>query len=80
MHCTVLLMPMRYSALLVLCAGSPLGTGGHFADDIANKILNVCDINDYIIGTFMYECLYVNISDIFRSYFQRNADVHDHNL
>ena len=46
----------------------------------ANKILNVCDINDYIIGTFMYECLYGNIPDIFRSYFQRNADVHDRNL
>ena len=46
----------------------------------ANKVLNVCDINDYIIGTFMYECLYGNIPDIFRSYFQRNADVHDHNL
>ena len=46
----------------------------------ANKILKVCDINDYIVGTFMYECLYGNIPDIFRSYFQRNADVHDHNL
>ena len=46
----------------------------------ANKILNVSDINDYIIGIFMYECLYGNIPDIFRNYFQRNADVHDHNL
>ena len=46
----------------------------------ANKILNVCDNNDYIIGTFMYECLNGNIPDIFRSYFQRNAAVHDHNL
>ena len=24
----------------------------------ANKILKVCDINDYIVGTCMYECLY----------------------
>ena len=46
----------------------------------ATKILNVCDINDYIIGTFMYECLKGNIPDIFRNYFQRNAAVHDHNL
>ena len=46
----------------------------------ANKILNVSDINDYIIGIFMYECLHGNIPDIFRNYFQRNADVHDHNL
>ena len=46
----------------------------------ANKILNVCDISDYIIGTFMYEYLYGNIPDIFISYFQRNADAHDHNL
>ena len=34
----------------------------------ANKILNVCDINDYIIGTFMFECLYDNFPDIFRNY------------
>ena len=46
----------------------------------ANKILNVYDINDYIIGSFMYECLYGTIPEIFRNYFQRNADVHDHNL
>ena len=46
----------------------------------ANKILNVSDINNYIIGIFMYECLYGNIHDIFRNCFQRNADVHDHNL
>ena len=46
----------------------------------ANKVLNIYDINDYIIDTFMYECLYGNIPDMFRNYFQRNADVHDHNL
>ena len=46
----------------------------------ANKILNVYDINDSIIGSFMYECLYGTIPEIFRNYFQRNADVHDHNL
>ena len=28
----------------------------------------------------MYECLYGNIPDIFRNYFQRNAGVHGHNL
>ena len=33
-----------------------------------------------MIGTVMYECLYGNIPDIFRSYFQRNADVHAHNI
>ena len=46
----------------------------------ADKFLNVSDINYYIIGIFMYECLYGNIPDIFRNYFQRNAAVHDHNL
>ena len=47
---------------------------------LANKILNISDINDYIVGIFMYECLHGNIPDIFRGYFQRNADEHDHNL
>ena len=46
----------------------------------ANKILNFYDINDYIIGSFMYESLSGNIPDIFRNYFQRNVDVHDHYL
>ena len=45
-----------------------------------NKILKVCDIDDYIIGTFMYEYLHENIPELFRNSFQRNADVHDHNL
>ena len=35
----------------------------------ANKVPNIYDINDYIIGTFMYEYLYGNIPDIFRNYF-----------
>ena len=46
----------------------------------AKKLQNIHDINDYIIATFMYECLYGNIPDIFRNYFQRNSDVHDHNI
>ena len=46
----------------------------------ANKILNVSDINDYTIGIFMCECLHGNIPDVFRHYYQLNADVNDHNL
>ena len=34
----------------------------------ANKIMNVHGINDYIIGTFMYGCLYGNSPDIFRTH------------
>ena len=41
----------------------------------ANKILNVSDINDYIIWISMYECLHGNIPDIFRNYFQRNTEM-----
>ena len=36
-------------------------------------------ISIIIIGTFKYECLYGNIPEIFRNYFQSNADVYDHN-
>ena len=32
------------------------------------------------MGTLMYKCLYGNIPDIFRNYFQRTVKVHDHNL
>ena len=47
---------------------------------LGNKILNVYDINNYIIGTFRYEPLYGNIPQIIVNYFSRNAGVHDHNL
>ena len=46
----------------------------------ANSILNVSDISDNIVGISTYGCLYDNISDIFRKYFQRKVDVHDQKL
>ena len=42
----------------------------------ANRILNVTDINDYTIGSFMYEYIYGNVTDIFNNYSQRNRDIH----
>ena len=42
----------------------------------ANRILNVTDINDYTIGTFMYEYIFGNVTDIFNNCFQRNRDIH----
>ena len=55
-------------------------SSSHRALIFCKQNLNVYDINDYIIGSFMYECLYGTIPEIFRNYFQRNVDVHDHNL
>ena len=46
----------------------------------ANRILNVTDINDYTIGTFMYEYIDGNVTDIFNNYFQRNRDIHGLNI
>ena len=62
---------------IITCSPFRANTGPLY---VANKILNVYDINDYIIGSFLYECLYGNISEIFRNYFQRNGYVPDHNL
>ena len=46
----------------------------------ANRILNVTDINDYTIGTFMYEYIDGNGTDIFNNYFQRNRYIHGLNI
>ena len=46
----------------------------------ANRILNVTDINDYTIGTFMYEYIFGNVTDIFNNCFQRNRDIHGLNI
>ena len=34
----------------------------------ANRILNLVDINDYIIGTFMYKYMHGNVTDIFNNF------------
>ena len=48
----------------------------------ANKLLNVCDINSYTIGIFMYQFVNGNLPDIFNGFFVRNRDrnVHQYNV
>ena len=53
-------------------------SSSHRAPLFCQKIPNFCDIIDHITGVRMD--VYGNIPEIFRNYFQRNADVHDHNL
>ena len=71
----IYLIPKKHYRIIT-CSPFRAHTGPLY---FANKILNVYYINDYIIGSFVYECLYGNIPELFRNYFQRNADVHDHN-
>ena len=40
----------------------------------ANKLLNVCDINSYTIGIFIYQFVNGNHPDIFIGFFVRNRD------
>ena len=48
----------------------------------ANKLLNVCDINSYTIGIFVYQFVKGNLPDIFNGFFVRNRDrnVHQYNV
>ena len=46
----------------------------------ANKLLNVCDINSYTIGIFMYQFVNGNLPDIFNGFFVRNRNVHQYNV
>ena len=45
----------------------------------ARRILSVTDINLYMSGIFMYQCLYCSIPRLSDDFFQRNNDVHGHN-
>ena len=45
----------------------------------ARRILSVNDINNYMTGIFMYQCINDNIPEVFDNFFQRNNSVHDHN-
>ena len=45
----------------------------------AGRILSVTDLNLYMSGVFMYQCLNCSIPKVFDDFFQRNNDVHGHN-
>ena len=42
--------------------------------------MNVADINDYIIGTFMYHYMDGNISNTFQNCFQIYRIIHDYDI
>ena len=44
----------------------------------ANKLLNVCDINLYTIGIFIYQFVNENLPDIFNCFFEWNRDRNVH--
>ena len=45
---------------------------------LANRLLNVNGINDYVIGIFMYNYLHGDTPNVFTDYFIRNRDIHHH--
>ena len=45
----------------------------------ARRIHSVNDINNYMTGIFMYQCINGNIPEVFDNFFQRNNSVHGHN-
>ena len=46
--------------------------------DIPREFTKTTKYSYYVIGTFMYDYLFGNITDIFRNFCQRNCDVHDY--
>ena len=44
----------------------------------ANKMLSVSDINIYLTGTFMYQCIHKEAPEMFLNLFHTNSDFHDH--
>ena len=47
---------------------------------ITNKILNVTDINTYIIRIFMYDSMDENVPNSFHFFFQINRNIHDYDV
>ena len=46
---------------------------------IANQMLDIFDINDYMVSIFIYKNFKVQKSNLFSSFYRWNTDVHDHN-
>ena len=44
----------------------------------ANKILSPTDINAYLTGTFMYQCMHKDAPELFLNFFSTTSDYHDH--
>ena len=44
----------------------------------ANKMLSVNDINRYLTGTFMYQCIHKGAPEMFLNLFHTNSNFHDH--
>ena len=47
---------------------------------IADRILNVADINDYMIGIFMYNYMDGNVPNAFQFFFHIDSNIHDYEL
>ena len=46
---------------------------------IANQMLDVYDINDYMVSIFMYKHIKSNIPTLFSTFYQKNNSIHGHN-
>ena len=60
---------------IITCSPYRAHTGPLF---LANRLLNVNGINDYVIGIFMYNYLHGNTPNVFTDYFIHNRDIHHH--
>lgn len=45
----------------------------------ASKMLTIEDINVYITGIYMYQCLKLHCPTVFNNFFIKNSRIHDHN-
>ena len=46
---------------------------------VANHLLNVYDINDYMVSLFMYKHITPELPTLFSSFYRRNNSMHSHN-
>ena len=60
---------------MITCSPYRAYTGPLF---LANRLLNVNGINDYVIGIFMYNYLHGDTPNVFTDYFIPNRDINHH--
>ena len=68
---------LQKKAIRIICNANPRSHSAPLFKDL--KLLNIWQMNKFLIGQFMYKCYHKTLPSLFDSYFVRVHDVHNHN-
>ena len=70
------LFVLQKKAIRIICSANRRSHSAPLFKDL--KLLNVWQINKFLIGQFMYKCYHGTLPSLFEKYFVRTRDVHSH--